>query len=61
MYSLNHDHLVKLFGVVLDVEASLMLVSVINWIRGWNLIFMAYSQVYNNDLLNLLYCNIFPG
>ncbi|XP_033641875.1 activated Cdc42 kinase-like isoform X2 [Asterias rubens] len=27
MYSLNHDHLVKLFGVVLDVEASLMLVT----------------------------------
>lgn len=27
MYSLNHDHLVKLFGVVLDVDSSLMLVT----------------------------------
>ncbi|XP_071841044.1 uncharacterized protein [Apostichopus japonicus] len=27
MYSLNHEHLVKLFGVVLDVDSSLMLVT----------------------------------
>ncbi|XP_072175314.1 uncharacterized protein [Diadema setosum] len=27
MHSLNHDHLVKLYGVVLDVESSLMLVT----------------------------------